>query len=63
MPIPTPRTNEGKQDYLNRCMGDDTMRQDFESTGQRYAVCNSKWEEHARRRKPDDKRQDDKTRR
>lgn len=56
MPVPNVRTNEGKQDFLSRCMGDATMRQDYE-TGQRYAICNSQWEQHARRKKEDEQRQ------
>lgn len=50
MPLPKPRSNEKKDDFVNRCMGDDTMVRDFEATGQRFAVCLSQWE----RRNKDD---------
>lgn len=44
MPMPKPRSGENKDNFINRCMGDDTMVQDFESTGQRFAVCLAQWE-------------------
>lgn len=44
MPMPKPRSGENKDSFINRCMGDDTMVQDFESTGQRFAVCLAQWE-------------------
>lgn len=50
MPMPKPRSGEKKDDFINRCMGDNTMVSDFESTGQRFAVCLSQWE----RRNKDD---------
>ena len=43
MPKPTP--NETKDDFLNRCMGDEEALNDFPENDQRYAVCNSMWEE------------------
>ncbi len=51
MPLPKPRTDEPRTDFLARCMGDDTARQDFEKPSQRYAVCLSQW---ARRNKDDE---------
>ena len=44
MPMPKPRSGENKDDFVNRCMGDNTMVADFESTGQRFAVCLRQWE-------------------
>lgn len=43
MPKPTP--NETKDEFLNRCMGDEEAVNDFPENDQRYAVCNSMWEE------------------
>ena len=43
MPIPKPRTNESRQDYLNRCMGDDTMVDEYDSN-QRLAVCTNEYD-------------------
>lgn len=53
MPLPKPRSNENRDDFVNRCMGDTTMNNDFPSNGQRFAVCLSQWER--RDRKEDDK--------
>ncbi len=43
MPKPTP--NETKDDFLNRCMGDEKALNDFPENDQRFAVCNSLWDE------------------
>jgi hypothetical protein len=42
--MPKPRSGERKDDFINRCMGDDAMVADFEATGQRFAVCLRQWE-------------------
>jgi len=39
MPVPTRRKNERRKDFIDRCMGDDTMNKDFDDVKQRYAVC------------------------
>lgn len=44
MPMPKPRGGEDKNEFVSRCMGDSTMVNDFESTGQRFAVCLRQWE-------------------
>lgn len=44
MPIPKPRPNERQDDFIGRCMGDDTMIRDYRSQPQRFAVCLSSWE-------------------
>jgi hypothetical protein len=44
--MPSPRSDENKQDFLNRCMGDAEARRDFPRDDQRYAFCNSKWAQH-----------------
>lgn len=44
MPIPTPRDTEPRQNFMSRCMADDVMRQEYEETPQRWAVCNTQWE-------------------
>ena len=43
--MPDPKPNESRDDYMDRCMGDDKMRKDFENTSQRAAVCNSYFED------------------
>lgn len=43
--MPKPHTNEGRDDFLQRCMGDEEAVSDFPDAAQRYAVCNSIWRE------------------
>ena len=45
MPIPTPDTGETEAEFVRRCMADQTMLEDFEDNGQRFAVCQSSWDE------------------
>lgn len=44
MPIPSPQTNESRDEFMTRCMSDSVMVDEYEPA-QRYAVCNSKWRE------------------
>lgn len=46
MPIPSPRPDEPRDDFVSRCMGDNTMGKEFPDQKQRAAVCSSKWREH-----------------
>ena len=43
MPLPTPKKNENKQSFIDRCMGDDVMTTEYEDQSQRRAVCESQW--------------------
>ena len=45
MPLPTPNKNEEKQEFLERCMSNNKMKEEFPNNSNRYAVCNTKWEE------------------
>lgn len=36
-----PTAGEGKDEFLQRCMSSETMKDEFPDTDQRYAVCNS----------------------
>jgi len=45
MPLPTPNEEENKEEFMNRCMSDDKMNEEFEDKGQRYSVCETRWEE------------------
>jgi hypothetical protein len=44
MPLPSPKGKEKQNDFVSRCMGDNTMGKDFENQKQRAAVCYSLWE-------------------
>jgi hypothetical protein len=42
--MPSPRDGESKKDFLSRCMANPEARSDFPSQDQRFAFCNSQWE-------------------
>jgi HK97 family phage prohead protease len=44
MPIPTPNIDETNEDFIDRCMSDEIMVEDFEDEKQRLAVCNTQLE-------------------
>jgi hypothetical protein len=46
MPIPKPRKDESKKDFVQRCMIDDTMTFEYEDIDQRLAVCSTTYEEN-----------------
>jgi hypothetical protein len=39
MPLPTPKPQEPKDEFLQRCMGDAKTNSEFPDVGQRMAVC------------------------
>ena len=43
--MPDPKPNESREDYMDRCMGDSKMVDEFGNPQQRAAVCNSYFEE------------------
>jgi hypothetical protein len=45
MPIATPNQNENEAEFIRRCMADDKMIEEFPDNGQRFAVCQSSWNE------------------
>lgn len=49
MPLPEPKQNETRGEFLLRCMADETARREFPNDSQRYAVCNS---QAAKRKRP-----------
>jgi len=42
MPIPKPRKNEKKDEFMQRCMSDDVMVNEYDKK-QRYAICLTQW--------------------
>lgn len=42
--MPEPREGETKKDFLDRCMGDDEANEDFPNLQERFAFCNSQWD-------------------
>jgi len=45
MPIPKPNDGESHDDFIERCMGNDTMQEDYPDEDQRLAICESQWED------------------
>jgi len=43
MPLPKPKKNESKDDFIERCMGNNLMNEEYPDEDQRYAVCLSQW--------------------
>jgi len=41
MPIPKPKKDESKKDFISRCMGNPTMNEEYKNPNQRYAICNN----------------------
>lgn len=39
MPIPNKRKDEDKQNFVARCMSDETMKKEYPNTQQRIAIC------------------------
>lgn len=45
MPLPNPEPTEERNEFLQRCMIDDTSVEDFPDEKQRYAVCIRQWDQ------------------
>lgn len=43
--MPNPRPSEKEDDFLTRCMSDSKAVNDYPEEDQRFAVCNSLWDE------------------
>lgn len=53
MPVPKPTEKETESEFMERCMGDETMQQDYRSQAQRVAICLTQW----KRREKNDQQQ------
>ena len=40
MPLPMRNKDESREDFIQRCLGDTTMKSEFPNVKQRIAVCN-----------------------
>lgn len=45
LPLPKPHKNESKDTFLERCMGNDTMVEEYPEEKQRYAICLGQWKD------------------
>ena len=41
MPLPKPKPEEKKMEFIIRCMADETMVKEYPNKAQRFAVCTS----------------------
>lgn len=39
MPLPTPKRNEDRKQFMSRCMSDPIMIKEYKNTDQRLAIC------------------------
>lgn len=44
MPIPTPKTEEEKNEFLRRCVQDHVIIEEYPNPKQRVAVCIAQWD-------------------
>jgi len=45
MPIPKPKPNEQRDEFLGRCMSDPKMITEYKDAKQRYAICITTYQE------------------
>ena len=45
MPLPAPKAEESQDDFISRCMSNDTMQEEYSDHEQRVAVCFSQWQD------------------
>ena len=44
MPLPNPKKQEKRSEFVSRCIGDDQTAKDFPDQKQRIAICYSQWD-------------------
>jgi len=44
MPLPKPKPNETRKDFMTRCISNPTMVKEYKKTDQRIAVCSTLFE-------------------
>jgi hypothetical protein len=52
MPLPSPKKNETRDDFVSRCMSDPTCKGDFPDNKQRVAVCMNLFEDKQKQKPP-----------
>jgi len=43
MPLPSPKGEQERDDFISSCMSNENMKGEFHDHKQRLAVCHSKW--------------------
>ena len=44
MAVPIPHKSETKEQFQDRCMGDENLVNEYPDTKQRFAICESQWD-------------------
>ena len=52
MPIPKPKANEKRRDFMARCMSDNTMVKEY-GTDQRLAICSASYRDNLQKNEKD----------
>jgi uncharacterized protein len=47
MPLPMPKKGEAQDTFIERCMGNPTMKSEFPDNKQRLAVCHAQWKKRS----------------
>ena len=50
MPLPKPKANETQQEFISRCVTDDTMMIEYKRQDQRLAVCYVTWRDRNKKK-------------
>ena len=50
MPLPKPKANETQQEFISRCVSDDTMMIEYKRQDQRLAVCYVTWRDRNKKK-------------
>lgn len=50
MPLPKPSPSENQQEFIQRCMSDDTMMIEYKRNDQRLAVCYVTWRDRNKKK-------------
>lgn len=51
MPLPKPKKDEKRKEFVSRCIANLTEKGEFDSSEQRAAVCHDQWEESKKKSK------------
>ena len=46
MPLPKPKPNETRKDFMTRCLSNPTMVKEYKKTDQRIAICSTLFEKN-----------------
>ena len=48
MPVLKPKNKENEDEFIQRCMNDETMKKEFSNSRQRAAICYDTWRKDKR---------------